>query len=56
MLCDVGLGIIKVIHEFDLNKTSAMLTSCAFFLMRVSDFILVFVQCKHFRPRSEVQK
>ncbi len=24
----VGLGIIRVIHEFDLNKISAMLTLC----------------------------
>lgn len=30
MSYDVGLGIIKVIHEFDLNKTSAMLILCAF--------------------------
>lgn len=28
MSCDVGLGIIKVIHEFDLNKISAMLALC----------------------------
>lgn len=29
MLCDVGLiGIIKVIHEFDLNKVSAMFALC----------------------------
>lgn len=28
MLCDVGLGVIKVIHEFDLNKISAMLAFC----------------------------
>lgn len=27
-LCDVGRGIIKVIHEFDLNKISAMLALC----------------------------
>lgn len=26
MSCDVGLAVIEVIHEIDLNKISAMLT------------------------------
>lgn len=32
MSCDVGLAIIEVIHEIDLNKISAMLTFFVLYL------------------------